>query len=166
MTEKLLTGTKNQNKKTESVIHLQIWAYGSWDSLFPISMSPTENLWVQNTIFNDKSAYYCILWLAEIKPLHPRDKIMCKRCRMHREQNHGSIICLLWCYYLKVETEMLLSFGFFYVSIDYFSVMSVVSQLPDFLTPVLPIELSSENIVCLLCLLHIFKHTPENWPWQ
>ena len=33
----------------DSVIHLQFWAYGSWDSLFPISMSPTANLWVQNT---------------------------------------------------------------------------------------------------------------------
>ena len=44
-----------------AVIHLQFWAYGSWDSLFPISMSPTENLLVQNTIFNDKSAI----------PLHP-----------------------------------------------------------------------------------------------
>ena len=44
-----------------SVIHLQFWAYGSWDSLFPISMSPTANLWVQNTIFHDKSAI----------PLHP-----------------------------------------------------------------------------------------------
>ena len=38
------------------LIHLQFWAYGSWDSLFPISMSPTANLWVQNTIFYDKSA--------------------------------------------------------------------------------------------------------------
>ena len=27
-----------------SVIHLQFWAYGYWDSLFPISMSPTANL--------------------------------------------------------------------------------------------------------------------------
>ena len=27
-----------------TVIHLQFWAYGSWDSLFPISMSPTANL--------------------------------------------------------------------------------------------------------------------------
>ena len=27
----------------ETVIHLQFWAYGSWDSLFPISMSPTAN---------------------------------------------------------------------------------------------------------------------------
>ena len=44
-----------------SVIHLQFWAYGSWDSLFPISMSPTANLWVQNTIFHDKYAI----------PLHP-----------------------------------------------------------------------------------------------
>ena len=28
----------------ETVIHLQFWAYGSWDSLFPVSMSPTANL--------------------------------------------------------------------------------------------------------------------------
>ena len=27
-----------------TVIHLQFWAYGSWDSLFPISMSLTANL--------------------------------------------------------------------------------------------------------------------------
>ena len=26
------------------VIHLQFWAYGSWDSLFPISMSPNCKL--------------------------------------------------------------------------------------------------------------------------
>ena len=38
------------------MIHLQFWAYGSWNLLFPISMSPTANLWVQNTIFNDNSA--------------------------------------------------------------------------------------------------------------
>ena len=40
----------------DPVIHLQFWAYESWDSLFPILRSPTANLWVQNTIFNDKSA--------------------------------------------------------------------------------------------------------------
>ena len=28
----------------EAVIHLQFWAYGSWDSLFPISVSPAANL--------------------------------------------------------------------------------------------------------------------------
>ena len=28
--------------------------------------------------------YYCILGLAEMKTLHPRDKIMRKRCRMGR----------------------------------------------------------------------------------
>ena len=28
--------------------------------------------------------YYCILGLAEIKTLHPRDKIMCKKYRMRR----------------------------------------------------------------------------------
>ena len=39
-----------------AVIHLQFWAYGSWDSLFPISMSSIANLWVQKTVFNDKSA--------------------------------------------------------------------------------------------------------------
>ena len=27
-----------------AVIHLQIWTYESWDSLFLISMSPTSNL--------------------------------------------------------------------------------------------------------------------------
>ena len=28
--------------------------------------------------------YHCILGLAEIKTLHPRDKLMCKRCKMRR----------------------------------------------------------------------------------
>ena len=32
-------------------IHLQFGAYGSRDSLLPISMSPTANFYVQNTIF-------------------------------------------------------------------------------------------------------------------
>ena len=67
-----------------SVIHLQFWAYGSWDLLFPISMSSTANLCVQNTIFNDKSAILMHPGTAEIKTLYPRDKIMRKRCRMHR----------------------------------------------------------------------------------
>ena len=39
-----------------SVIHLQFGAYGSWDSLFPYQWVPTANFWVQNTIFNDRSA--------------------------------------------------------------------------------------------------------------
>ena len=29
---------------SKSVIYLQIWAYGSWGSLFTISMAPTANL--------------------------------------------------------------------------------------------------------------------------
>ena len=37
-----------------AVIHLQFWAYGSWDSLLPISMSSTAKH--PNTILNDKSA--------------------------------------------------------------------------------------------------------------
>ena len=32
------------NKVRMAVIHLQFWAYGSWDSLFPISMSPNCKL--------------------------------------------------------------------------------------------------------------------------
>ena len=39
-----------------SVIHLQFWAYGSWDSLFPISMSPNCKLMSPEHYFNDKSA--------------------------------------------------------------------------------------------------------------
>ena len=33
-----------QHFVTPAVIHLQFWAYGSWDSLFPISMSPNCKL--------------------------------------------------------------------------------------------------------------------------
>ena len=51
-----MQGTQPSGLWKYPVINLQFWAYGSWDSLFPISMSPTANLWVLNTIFNDKSA--------------------------------------------------------------------------------------------------------------
>ena len=47
---------ENSQEFTHTVIHLQFWAYGSWDSLFPISMSPNCKLMSPNTIFNDKSA--------------------------------------------------------------------------------------------------------------
>ena len=36
--------------------------------------------------------YYCILGLAEIKTLHPREKNMRKRCRMRRSQNHCKML--------------------------------------------------------------------------
>ena len=78
-----------------TVIHLQLLAYGSYDSLFPISTSPATNLWVQNTFLMTSLQYYCILGLAEIKTLHPRDKMMRKRCRMRRQQNHCCIVIVL-----------------------------------------------------------------------
>ena len=34
----------NHISSQAAVIYLQFWAYGSLDSLFPISMSPSENL--------------------------------------------------------------------------------------------------------------------------
>ena len=41
----LLPMSEVENVYSKSaVIYLQFWAYGSWDSLFPISMSPTANL--------------------------------------------------------------------------------------------------------------------------
>ena len=36
-----------------TAIHLQFWAYGSWDSLFPISMSPNCKLMSPEHYFND-----------------------------------------------------------------------------------------------------------------
>ena len=39
----------------EAVIHLQFWAYGSWDSLFPISMSPNCKITSPKHYFNGKS---------------------------------------------------------------------------------------------------------------
>ena len=49
------------------VIHLQFWAYGSWDSLFPISMSPSQlQTYESRTLFLMTSLqYHCILGLAE-----------------------------------------------------------------------------------------------------
>ena len=43
------SGNTQSNRRLKAAIHLQFWAYGSWDSLFPISMSPTATLRVQNT---------------------------------------------------------------------------------------------------------------------
>ena len=47
--------------------------------------------WVQLQTFESRKLFFmtslqfhCILGLAEIKTLHPRDKIMSKRCRMRR----------------------------------------------------------------------------------
>ena len=47
--------------------------------------------WVQLQFYESQTLfwmtnlrYYCILGLAETKALHPRDKIMLKRCRMRR----------------------------------------------------------------------------------
>ena len=40
----------------KAVIHLQFWAYGSLDSLVPISMSPNCKLMSHEHYFNDKSA--------------------------------------------------------------------------------------------------------------
>ena len=59
--------TPQQAKHTIPVIHLQFWAYGSLDSLFPILMSPTANLRVQNTIFNDSIAYNTIACWDSLK---------------------------------------------------------------------------------------------------
>ena len=45
------------------MIHLQFWAYGSWDSLHPISMSPqSKTLFLMTSL-----PYNCIPGLAEIK---------------------------------------------------------------------------------------------------
>ena len=54
---------------------------------FPYQWVPTAELWVQNTVCNvlmTSLKYFCILGLAEIKTLHPKDKIMRKRCSIYR----------------------------------------------------------------------------------
>ena len=62
---------------TTRVINLQFWPYGSWESLFLISMRPSCKLMSPEHYFFIKSLqYHCTLGLAEIKTLHPRDKIM------------------------------------------------------------------------------------------
>ena len=51
--------------------------------------------WVQLQTYESRTLflmkilqYHCILGLAEIKTLHHWDKVMSKKCRMHRQQNH------------------------------------------------------------------------------
>ena len=51
--------------------------------------------WVQLQTYESRTLYLmtslrydCILGLSELITLHPRDKIMRKRCRMRRYQNH------------------------------------------------------------------------------
>ena len=48
--------------KLNTVIHLQFWAYGSWDSLFLISMSPSWKLMSPEHYLNDKSAILIASW--------------------------------------------------------------------------------------------------------
>ena len=67
-----------------SVIHLQFWAYGFWDSLLPTSMSPTANLWVQNTIFNAKSAILLHHGTRWNKNFASKKQNYAPRCRMRR----------------------------------------------------------------------------------
>ena len=63
-----------------TVIHSQFCANGSWDSLFPTATANIKALgqlqtYEPRTLFLMTSLqYYCILGLAEIKTLHPRDK--------------------------------------------------------------------------------------------
>ena len=58
------------------MIHLQFLAYGSWDSLFPISMSPNCKYYESRSLFFKISLkYYCILGLAEIKTFIPEKKL-------------------------------------------------------------------------------------------
>ena len=68
------------------MIYLQFWTYGSWDPLLSISMGPTANYESRKLFFMTSLQFHCILGLAEIKTLHPRDKIMSKRCRMRRKK--------------------------------------------------------------------------------
>ena len=48
---------------------------GSWDLLFPISMSPTANYESRKLFLMTSLQYYCILGLAEMKTLHPKTKL-------------------------------------------------------------------------------------------
>ena len=70
------------NKST--VIHLQFWVYGSCTRCFPYQGVQLQTYESRTLFLLTSLQYYCILGLAEIKTLHPRDKIMCKRCRMRR----------------------------------------------------------------------------------
>ena len=81
-------------KSKQAVIYLPI--YGSDLFTKKMSLSGTGTLffpyqWVQlqtyefsTLFFMTGLRYHCILGLAEIKTLHPRAKIMSKRCRMRR----------------------------------------------------------------------------------
>ena len=92
------------------MIHLQFWVYGSWDSLFPISMSPNCKLMSPEHYFYDKSAILLHPGTRWNKTLHPRDKIMRKRCRMSMEQNHWSLKVLKWASGSKVYSISPLEF--------------------------------------------------------
>ena len=52
-----------RNKYTGTVICLQFWAYGSWDTLFPITMSPTAGTSV--SCVNIRNCF----WLCVVKEL-------------------------------------------------------------------------------------------------
>ena len=60
------------------MINLQFWAHGSWDSLFPISMSPNCKHESRMLFLMTSLQYYCIQGLAEIKTLHPETNLCAK----------------------------------------------------------------------------------------
>ena len=82
MTEILLKWMNNPDTISDSFTILGLWVLGL--AVSHINESNCKLMSPEHSFFMPSLQYYCILGLAEMKTLHPRDKIMLKRCRMPR----------------------------------------------------------------------------------
>ena len=73
---------KFKKTNSDSFTILGLWVLGL--AVSHINESQLQTYESRTLFLMTSLQYYCILRLAEIKTLHPRDKIMRKRCRMRR----------------------------------------------------------------------------------
>ena len=72
----------NNYQCSDSLTILGLWILGL--TVSHINESQLQTYESRTLFLMTSLQYYCILGLAEIKTLHPRDKIMRKRCKMRR----------------------------------------------------------------------------------
>ena len=78
----VLWGIKKWNTFSDSFTILGLWVPGL--AVSHINVSQLQTYESRTLFFMTSLQYHCILGLSEIKTLHPREKIMSKRCRMRR----------------------------------------------------------------------------------
>ena len=87
------------------MIHLQFWAYGYWDSLHPISMSPHCKVMSPKHYLITSLPYYCILGLAEIKThAQKMQDAQVTKSLVHPDENNN--IGLVYCACADIDSSV------------------------------------------------------------